>query len=143
MSAARKPFDTERTFYLNSDLIQPLYTLKYNLYLVIRMAKKDTGKITITLDKTVVKMLREKKEGVETWNDLLIRLAGRSRCGIECLICGAFLENEDMNQSPNKLAETNVWRIIYSGRVEQDGDELRTKVKLGYMCRNCCRSEKN
>ena len=107
------------------------------------MAKKDTGKITITLDKTVVKMLRAKKEGVETWNNLLIRLAGRSRCGIECLICGAFLENEDMSQSPNELAEKNEWRIVYSGKVELDGDEIKTKVKLGYMCRNCCRIEES
>jgi len=107
------------------------------------MAKKDTGKVTITLDRSIVKMLREKKEGIETWNDLLIRLAGRSRCGIECLICGAFLENSDLNQSPNKLAETNGWRVVYSGRVELDGDEIKTKVKLGYMCRNCWRIEES
>jgi len=100
------------------------------------MAKKDTDYITITVKKTTVAKLKKKK-GSETWDRMLLRLAEESRCGIECLICGAFLELDDLNQSPNALAEVNGWRMVYSGQVELENGEMKTKVRLGYMCQNC------
>lgn len=101
------------------------------------MAIKDSGKVTITLDRTTVAMLREKKEGLETWDELMRRLGERRRSGIECVICGAFLEMEDKDKSPNTLAKENGWQSIYSARVIVNREEMETKVELGYLCQSC------
>ena len=82
--------------------------------------------MTITLEQTTVKILRAKK-GSETWDELMLRLIRRGRCGIECLICERWIETEDVHVSPSVLAEMSGW-----DEVATSGD-----VKLGYVCTHC------
>jgi predicted CopG family antitoxin len=105
------------------------------------MAIKDSGKVTITLDREIVTMLRAKKKGMETWNDLMWRLGDRRRCGIECAMCGKFIGTTDMSISPEKLAKENGWRELYTGRVQLDRGGVKTKVELGYVCPSCGSAE--
>ncbi len=92
------------------------------------MAIKGSGNVTVTLARTTVAMLRAKKKDLETWDDLMLRLARRRRCSIECAICGTLLETRDPHVSPSVLAEINGWREVSCD------DE---KVKLGYVCASC------
>lgn len=88
------------------------------------MPKK--GKANLTLEQATVEVLRTKK-GSETWDEFLIRLAERQRCGIECIICGKWIETADAHVSPSVLAEMNKWREV----------SCEGEVKLGYVCPNC------
>lgn len=88
------------------------------------MPKK--GKANLTLEPATVEVLRAKK-GSETWDGFLMRLAKRQRCGIECIICGKWIETADAHVSPSVLAEMNKWREV----------SCEGEVKLGYVCPNC------
>jgi len=91
------------------------------------MPVKGIGKVTITLDRATVKMLRSKKDDLETWDELMERLARRKRCGIECIMCGKWIETNDIHVSPSVLAEMNGWHEVCF----KDGGEL------GFVCPNC------
>lgn len=93
--------------------------------------------MTITLNRTTVAMLRSKKKGLETWNDLMLRLGNRRQFGLECVICGRFLELEDKDKTPNILAKENGWQKMYSGVVHIGGEEIARQVELGYICPSC------
>ena len=82
---------------------------------------------TLTLKLSTVKELKKIKRGA-TWDELLLRLARRQRCSIECVICGTLIETTDTHISPSVLAEINGWR-------EVSCDDK--KVKLGYVCPSC------
>lgn len=102
------------------------------------MAKKDSGNVTVTLARTTVAMLRAKKKGLETWDELMHRLYARQRkYGIECIICGKFVEAENMDTSPNMLAKEQGWQPLYSGRVDVEPGKIKTTVGLGYICPSC------
>jgi hypothetical protein len=103
------------------------------------MATKESGNVTITLARTTVAMLRAKKKDLETWDGLMHRLYARQRkYGIECTICGKFIETENMDTSPNMLAKEQGWQPLYSGRVEEVATgEIKTTVELGYICPSC------
>jgi DNA-directed RNA polymerase subunit RPC12/RpoP len=101
------------------------------------MAIKGSGKVTITLDRKTVAMLRAKKKGLETWDELMQRLGRKRKWGIECIICGATIEMTEANISPAILAKANGWREVYSGRVRLEDTGIKTDVELGYMCKHC------
>jgi hypothetical protein len=104
------------------------------------MAIKGSAKVTVTLDRSTVDMLRKKK-GSETWDELMLRLAKRQRYGIECTICGKFVEAKNMDISPNMLAKEQGWQPLYSGRVEETTGELKRRVERGYICPSCSNRE--
>lgn len=101
------------------------------------MAIKNSDKVTITLERTTVAMLRSKKKGLETWNELMLRLGNRRQFGLECAICGAFLEFENMDKTLNTIAKENGWQKMYSQIVHVDGEEIARQVELGYICPSC------
>jgi hypothetical protein len=90
------------------------------------MAIKGIGKVTVTFERSTVEQLRARK-GSETWDEMLLRLARRQRCGIECIMCGKWIETKDIHVSPSVLAEMNDWREVRF----KDGGEL------GFVCPNC------
>jgi hypothetical protein len=98
---------------------------------------KGSASVTITLDRTTVAMLRTKKKGLETWDALMQRLGGWRRYGLECTICGAFLEIGNMDKTPNMVAKENGWQKVYSNVVHVDGEEIARQVELGYICPSC------
>lgn len=102
------------------------------------MATKESGNVTVTLARTTVAMLRSKKKDLETWDALMRRLYTRQRkYGIECTICGKFIEAKNMDKSPNMLAKEYGWQPLYSGRVDVESSEITTTVELGYICPSC------
>lgn len=101
------------------------------------MTIKNSPNVTITLARTTVAMLRAKKRGLETWDELMRRLGSKRRCGIECLICGVVVETTDAEVSPSMLAKTNGWRGVYSRKVTVDNMNIKTMVELGYICPSC------
>jgi hypothetical protein len=98
------------------------------------MAEEEKG--TLTLKLSTVKELKKIKRGA-TWDELLLRLARRQRCSIECVICGTLIETTDTHVSPSVLAEINGWQPLYSGRVDEESGEVKTTVELGYICQAC------
>lgn len=101
------------------------------------MAIKNSASVTITLERTTVAILRSKKRGLETWDKLMLRLSSRRTFGIECVICGAFLEMDDKDKTPNMLAKENGWQKVYSGVVHVGGEEMARQIELGYICPLC------
>lgn len=84
------------------------------------------GKSNLTLDQRTVELLRANK-GSETWDEMLLRLSGRGRCGIECVICGEWIETTDIHVSPSVLAEMNDWQEV----------GLKDGHRLGFVCPTC------
>ena len=80
----------------------------------------------MTLERATVETLRARKRD-ETWDEFLLRLVSRQRCGIECIICGKWIETTDAHVSPSVLAEMKGWREV----------SCEGEVKLGYVCPNC------
>ena len=87
---------------------------------------RQEGKVTVTLERTIVETLRARK-GSETWGEFFLRLAKRQRCGIECIICGRWIETTDAHVSPSVLAEMKGWQEVAT----------KGEVKLGYVCPDC------
>jgi len=102
------------------------------------MALKGSGNVTITLDRKTVEMLRAKKRGLETWDELMCRLGERPQCGIECVICHKWLDTDDPEMSRNDLARANGWARIYIGRVKVEvGEGIVTNGGIGIACAEC------
>jgi hypothetical protein len=95
---------------------------------MIKMAKKDTGKITITLDRETVKKLRSAKRDM-TWDDYMLYLLRTQMTGahVECLICGRIFRSAKLDVSPRMLAEEERWTEVAmkGGRV------------IGFVCLDC------
>ena len=107
------------------------------------MSLKDTDTVTVTLKKDTVKMLRVKKRGLETWDELMCRLGERPRCGIECLVCNKLIRTDDPGMSRNDLAEANGWEPLYVGGVELvAGEGIVTTGEIGFACAECIQKTK-
>ena len=104
---------------------------------MIKMTKKGSDSITLTLKKDTVRMLREKKGGSEKWDELIRRLARRKNCGLECAMCGAWLETDEMDISLDDLASRHGWTGVYSAGEIVNMEGIETRMKLGYMCQKC------
>ena len=101
------------------------------------MTKKGSDAITITLKKDTVRMLREKKGGSEKWDELIRRLARRKNCGLECAMCGAWLETDEMDISLDDLAGRHGWTGVYSAGEIVNRKMIEPGRKLGYVCQKC------
>lgn len=102
------------------------------------MAKKNSGNVTITLNRTTVEMLRAKKKGMETWDELMLRLGQRREFELECAFCGTVIKTKDVYTTEAALAKEYGWEMMYSGRVDlRDGRGIETTVELGYVCSRC------
>lgn len=106
------------------------------------MAIKDSGKVTVTLNRTTVEKLRAEK-GVEAWDAFMLDLIENRKQGVRarCIICDAFIQTTDVNISPSELAKRRGWEEMYSGRVYLNRDGVRTKVELGFICDKCVEVE--
>ncbi|AJP62031.1 hypothetical protein [ANMV-1 virus] len=91
------------------------------------MTLKGSDNVTITLARTTVAMLRAKKEDLETWDELMLKLGRRQCLEITCAFCGAIIGTGDTNTTLDMLANLNGWDIVYSSR----------EAVLGYMCPAC------
>lgn len=105
------------------------------------MTIKTSKSITITVLRTTVRKLRAMK-GSDTWDQLLLRLSGRGRCGIECMVCGYWLETDDTGISLDGLAERHGWTGIYSEEVIVEGKGIGSRMKIGYRCRKCAEDKR-
>lgn len=93
------------------------------------MSIKDSSKITITLDRTTVAILRERKRGMawDAYMRSLIRLESQGSRA-KCMRCGKVLETEDISKSPEVLAQENGWtEIAVKGRLNT----------IGFACPSC------
>jgi hypothetical protein len=92
------------------------------------MALKESKNVTVTLERTTVAMLRAKKKGLETWDELMQRLGQRQKWEIECMICGRVLGTENIYESPSIVAEKNGWtEVAVKGRLNA----------IGFACPDC------
>jgi hypothetical protein len=100
------------------------------------MAKSGNKKITITLNRTTVDVLRRRKRDT-AWDVYLLEATNR-KCGIECMGCGRWLEAHRTDISQDTLARDNGWKrmIIYEDerRMEIDGEDT-----VGFMCDECAK----
>lgn len=89
------------------------------------MTKSGTDKITITLNRTTVKLLRRRKRGT-AWDAYLLDATNR-KCGIECMGCGRWLESQRTDISQDTLARYNGWKpmAIYGEKT------------VGFLCDEC------
>ncbi|MEA1957575.1 MAG: hypothetical protein U9N01_04390 [Euryarchaeota archaeon] len=89
--------------------------------------------VTVTLDRTTVEMLRSQKRGLETWDNLMLRLGMRKKgWQLECKICGAIIETTDEEMSPAELARTHWWAKLYTNVCGEYAD-----IPLGFICKRC------
>lgn len=93
------------------------------------MAIKGTGKVTITLDRTTVKKLREEK-GVNAWDAFMLNLLEGIGQGvrIRCIICRRMFRSGDIDLSPSALAKQLGWNEV----------SIRDKPgTIGFVCDEC------
>jgi hypothetical protein len=91
------------------------------------MAKSGNKKITITLNRTTVDVLRRRKRDT-AWDVYLLEATDR-KCGIGCMNCGRWLEAQRTDISPDTLARDNGWKpmVIY-------GEDT-----VGFLCDKCAK----
>jgi hypothetical protein len=91
------------------------------------MAIKGTDKVTITLNRTTVKTLRQRKKGTP-WDEYLLNATNR-KCGVECMSCGRWLEANRTDTSQDTLARGNGWKsiVIYGEKT------------VGFLCDECAK----
>jgi hypothetical protein len=89
------------------------------------MTKSGTDKITITLNRTTVKLLRRRKRGTP-WDAYLLKATNR-KCGIECMNCGRWLEANRTDISQDTLARDNGWKTL-----KEYGEDV-----VGFLCDEC------
>lgn len=98
------------------------------------MALKDSGTVTITLNRTTVKKLRSEKGGI-AWDTFMLNLIEGMKQGVraKCVLCGKVVESTDIDLSPSELARRLKWKEIL----------IRGKPKsIGFVCDKCSREEK-
>lgn len=93
------------------------------------MAIKGTSKVTITLDRTTVKKLREEK-GVNAWDAFMLNLIEGIGQGvrIRCIKCRRMFRSGDIDLSPSALAKRLGWKEI----------SIRGRPgTIGFVCDKC------
>ena len=90
------------------------------------MALTGSESVTITLDRSIVKRLRAKKRGLETWDQLMLRLLERVQGGVECIRCGRVLKAGGVQVTQRMIAEKSGWK-----EVKVDGNVV------GFACTHC------
>lgn len=91
------------------------------------MAKKGASKITITLNLTTVKTLRNRKRDAH-WDEYLLDATNR-KCGIGCMNCGRWIEAHRTDISQDTLARDNGWKSL-----KEYGE-----ATLGFLCDECAK----
>ena len=93
------------------------------------MALRGTSKVTITLDRTTVKKLREEK-GVNAWDAFMLNLIEGTGQGvrIRCIKCRRMFRSGDIDLSPSALAKRLGWKEV------SIRDELGI---IGFVCDKC------
>lgn len=91
------------------------------------MTKSGNDKITITLNRTTVDVLRRRKRSTP-WDAYLLKATDR-KCGIECMNCGRWLEAQRTDLSQDTLARDNGWKpmVIYGEKT------------VGFLCDECAK----
>ena len=93
------------------------------------MALKGTSTVTITLNRTTVKKLREEK-GVNAWDAFMENLIEGAGQGvrIRCIKCRRMFRSGDINSSPSALAKRLGWNEV----------SIRDKPgTIGFVCDKC------
>ena len=93
------------------------------------MAIKDSGKVTITLDRTTVEKLRNEKGGM-AWDAFMLNLIGCMTQGvrIKCITCKRMFRSGDIDLSPSVLAKRLGWKEV----------SIRDKPgTIGFLCDKC------
>ncbi|MBE9592571.1 MAG: hypothetical protein IMF19_03745 [Proteobacteria bacterium] len=93
------------------------------------MAIKDSGKVTITLDRTTVEKLRSEKGGM-AWDAFMLDLIEWMKQGVRarCVVCRKGVGSVDVDLSPSMLAKRLGWREV-SVRGRPDS--------IGFLCDKC------
>lgn len=91
------------------------------------MAKSGNEKITITLNRTTVKTLRQRKRGAH-WDAYLLEATNR-KCGVGCIECGKWIESHNTDISPDTLARYHGWRSL-----KENGG-----ATVGFLCEECAK----
>jgi hypothetical protein len=97
--------------------------------LVIKMAIKGSGKVTVTFDRTTVEKLREEKGGI-AWDPFMLDLIGSRKQGVRarCMLCRKVVESEDIDLTASMLAKKRGWKeISVKGRLSS----------IGFLCDKC------
>lgn len=93
------------------------------------MALKDSGKVTITLNRTTVKKLRSEKGGM-AWDAFMLDLIESMKCGVRarCVVCRKEVGSGDVDLTPSILAKRLGWKeISIRGRLNS----------IGFVCDKC------
>lgn len=115
------------------NLLKHLYTCNPLYNLVIKMAIKDSGKVTVTFNRTTVEKLRSEKGG-KAWDAFMLDLAESRKQGvrIKCVVCRRILESGDIDLTSRAFAKRFGW------------EEVSIKSKsgwVGFVC-NICKGRK-
>jgi hypothetical protein len=93
------------------------------------MAKSGNKKITITLNRTTVDVLRRRKRD-SSWDAYLLEATNR-KCGIGCMNCGRWLEAQRTDISQDTLARDNGWKSL----------KIYGEKRVGFMCDDCAENK--
>jgi hypothetical protein len=77
------------------------------------MAIKDSGKVTVTFNRTTVEKLREEKGGM-AWDDFMLNLIGSRKTGVRarCILCRKVVESGDVDLTASMLVKKLGWKEI-------------------------------
>ncbi len=93
------------------------------------MPIKNSGKVTITLDRTTVEKLRNEKGG-KAWDAFMLALIEGMKQGVRarCITCGRIFRSTDIDLSPSELAKRLGWKeVLIKGKPES----------IGFVCDKC------
>lgn len=93
------------------------------------MAIKDSGKVTVTFNRTTVEKLREEKGGM-AWDDFMLNLIGSRKTGVRarCILCRKVVESGDVDLTASMLVKKLGWKeISVRGRLNS----------IGFLCDKC------
>ena len=95
------------------------------------MAIKDSGKVTITFQRTTVKKLRSEKGGI-AWDAFVLDLIEGRKHGVSarCVVCRKIVGSRDIDLTASTLAKRLGWKeVLVKG-------EPGTK-SIGFLCNKC------
>jgi hypothetical protein len=93
------------------------------------MAIKDSGKVTVTLNRTTVEKLRSEKGGM-AWDAFMLDLVRGMKQGVKarCVICRKVVESGDVDLTASMLVKKLGWKeISVRGRLNS----------IGFLCDKC------
>lgn len=93
------------------------------------MAIKESDKITITLNRTTVKKLREEKGGI-AWDAFMLHLIEGVKQGVKarCVVCRKVVGSTDIDLTASTLAKRLGWKEILIGGKPKS---------IGFLCDKC------